>query len=112
MERNFDTVCRYGELRYNRREGPSKAKDLSCTYYYNHWKQVNIMALFEGEKRTLRGHDKPEVCWICIDEFGELSSIPARHLRMMDSICGFGFVPGVWEVMEQLLEWAEERNGK
>lgn len=109
-KKDFETVCRYGELNYKRREGPSRAKDYTQTYYWNHWQKCSIMALYEGEKRTLRGHDKPEVCWICIDQYGALHSIPSRHLRLMDQKCGFGFIPGVWEAMFDVLDWAEEQN--
>jgi hypothetical protein len=50
------------------------------------------MALYEGEKRTLRGHDKPEVCWICIHGDGSVSSVPSRYFRtFMIEKKGFGF---------------------
>lgn len=37
----------------------------------------------------MRGHDKPEVCWVCIDYNGKLYSIPSRTIRSSPMICGF-----------------------
>lgn len=87
----FEDVCEYAKnAGFAPRGEESKAKDYTQTYWHNPWAHFNIMVLYEGEKRTLRGHEKPEVCWICIDCFGNIMSIPSRHIRMMDSICGFG----------------------
>ena len=109
-ERNFETVCKYANLRYKPRQGESRATDMSHKYFYNHWKHTRIMVLYEGDKRILKGHDTAEVCWICINEYGGVDSIPARHLRMMEEKPGFSFVNGVWSEMISLLEWYYNRQ--
>lgn len=87
----FEDVCEYAKsVGFAPRGEESRAKDYTQTYWHNPWGHFNLMVLYEGEKRILRGHDKPEVCWICIDGFGEVMSIPSRHIRMMNNICGFG----------------------
>ena len=78
----FDDVVKYAEaLGWKHREGPSRAKDYTMTFWHSGWNGETIMALYEGEKRTLRGKDKPEVCWICIHGDGSVSSVPSRHLQ-------------------------------
>lgn len=78
----FEDVVRYAELCGKKhREEASRAKDMAgliLNYPYN---SKTIMVLYEGERRTVRGHDKPEVCWICVCPDGSLISVPARNLR-------------------------------
>ena len=90
----FANVCRYAEIcgRSHRQEA-SRAKDMAQLYLYMPWGNKTIMVLYEGERRVVRGHDKPEVCWICVGPDAELMSIPSRTLRMMTPRPGFGF----WE---------------
>lgn len=90
----FEDVCRYAEkIGCLHREGPSKATDYTQHYFRNHWINQSIMVLYEAPRRTLKGHDKPEVCWWCISSDGRIHSIPSRHLRMMDEIRGMS----IWE---------------
>lgn len=74
---------------FTKREGKSRAKDLQGKMYRFYGK--DLLVLYEGDKRVLRGHDKPEVCWICIDCFGCVQSIAARHLRHCDPCSSFCF---------------------
>lgn len=93
MEITFDMLCEYAkELGFKPRpiEENSKAKDITQTYYKMPWNGQNIMTLYEGEKRTLRGRDVPEVCWICINSSGDVMSIPSRTIRQMTTLRGFG----------------------
>lgn len=86
----FTDVCHYAELSgCPHREEPSKAKDLTQTYYWNPWKRRYIMVLYEAPRRILRGGTKPEVCWWCIDADGTLYNEASRNIRMMDSAKGF-----------------------
>lgn len=85
----FEDVCLYAEkLGCGHREGPSKAKNVAGQFFYNHWTHRIIMPLYEGPKRTIKGKNKPEVCWWCLDSAGNVSSVPSRYLRMMDAAKG------------------------
>ena len=78
----FDDVVGYAEgLGWEHRGEPSKAKDYTMTFWYSGWSHETIMALYEGEKRTLRGKKNPEVCWICLHSDGSVSSVPSRYFR-------------------------------
>lgn len=111
-KRDFETVCAYAELKYDRRTGRSRAKNMAGFFFTNPWANDNKqhMVLFEGEKRIARGRTEPEVYWIVIDETGRVRRMPARNIRQMTPIPGFTFIPGVWEAMFDVLEWAEDRN--
>lgn len=86
----FEQVVEYAEkVGCEHRGEPSRATNYTQHYFRNHWMQMNMMVLYEAPRRTLKGHDKPEVCWWCITPNGHLHSIPSRHLRMMDEIRGF-----------------------
>lgn len=93
FEMTFELVCEYARQAFPPREGESKAKDYTQTYWDLPYGGRRVMALYEGEKRTLRGHDKPEVCWICIDEYAGVFSVPSRYIRKADAVKGFGFFP-------------------
>lgn len=85
----FNQIVKYAEgLGYEHREGPSRAKDYT-QYYFRQYGQI-YMVLYEGPRRVIRGHSKPEVCWWCIDHSGNIISLPARSIRTSDCICGFG----------------------
>lgn len=85
----FKQLCDYAMAKgYTPRQDPSKAKDYT-QYYFAMYNQI-YMALYQGERRIIRGHDKPEVCWICIDYNGKLYSIPSRTIRSSPMLCGFG----------------------
>lgn len=100
----FEEIIEYAEIMgFAHREGPSRAKNYSHLYFYNHWVHESIMVLYEGERRTLRGHDKPEVCWICVNYRGQVMSVPSRHLRLMDSMCGFGLSDQGFAAIKQTL---------
>lgn len=88
----FDEIVKYAEsLGWKHRGEPSRAKDYTKTFWQTPYGEV-IMALYEGERRTLRGHDKPEVCWICIHSDGSVSSLPSRYFqRYMTEKRGFRF---------------------
>lgn len=78
----FDDVVKYAEgLGWEHRKEPSRARDYTMTFWHSGWNGETIMALYEGEKRTLRGKDKPEVCWVCIHGDGSVSSVPSRHFQ-------------------------------
>ena len=84
-ELTFEDVIHYAEkIGCLHRGEPSKATDYTHRYFYNHWIRQYMMALYEAPKRTLRGHDKPEVCWWCLSSDGHIQNVPSRHLRMMD----------------------------
>lgn len=89
----FEDVIKYAEaLGYEHRGEPSRAKDYTMTYWFSNWTNEVIMVLYEGKKRTLRGKDKPEVCWICIHGDGSVSSVPSRYFRTcMIERRGFSF---------------------
>lgn len=93
MTMTFDLVCDYAKQYYKPRpaEENSRAKDMTQTYWIRPWDNAKLMVLYEGERRQLKGRDKPEVCWICVDEYGNLTSTPSRHFRLMGCSCGFGF---------------------
>lgn len=100
----FEDVVRYAELCGKaHRSDSSRAKDMSQLLLHNPYNNQNIMVLYEGERRTPRGHDKPEVCWICISPDGSLSSVPSRVLRQMGPSRGFGFWPKGREKLERVL---------
>lgn len=85
----FPQIIRYAEAKgYEHRGEPSRAKDYT-QYYFTQYGQI-YMALYEGPRRILRGHDKPEVCWWCIDHNGKIVSLPSRSIRTSDYISGFG----------------------
>lgn len=108
-ERTFETVCKYALLKYPKREGRSKAQDLSHTYFINPWANdgKHHMVLYEGEKQIARGKTEPEVYWVVIDEEGRVRKMPARNIRQMTRIPGFAFINGVWEAMDEVLDWVE-----
>lgn len=84
----FNVLCKYAqEMGYTPRTEPNRAKDYT-QYYFAMYNQT-YMSLYQGERRTLRGHDKPEVCWVCIDYNGRLHSVPSRHIRTATMIRGF-----------------------
>lgn len=89
----FDKICKAATLYYPPREDASKSHDWAGFIYTNVWSDSDMryIVLYEGEKRTLRGHDKPEVCWIVIGENGQLQSVASRHLRKMRPADGFYF---------------------
>ena len=93
MEMTFELVCDYAKQYFAPRpaEEKSRAKNMTQTYWKTPWGYEKIMVLYEGERRQLKGRNKPEVCWICVDEYGNLKSYPSRYFRMMESRCGFGF---------------------
>lgn len=93
FEMTFELVCEYAKEAFPPRTDLSKAKDYTKTYWDLPYSGRRVMALYEGEKRTLRGHDKPEVCWICVDEYAGVFSVPSRYIRQADMVCGFGFNP-------------------
>ena len=85
---SFPLLCRYAQaMGYTARTEPNSAKDYT-QHYFTMYNQI-YMALYQGERRTLRGHDKPEVCWVCIDYNGELHSVPSRQIRTSTTIRGF-----------------------
>ena len=85
----FTDVCHYAELSgCPHREDPSKAKDLTQTYYWNPWRRRYVMVLYEGPRRILRGGTKPEVCWWVIDGDGNLWSEASRNIRLMEPAKG------------------------
>ena len=92
MKLTFDDVCHYAEwLGFKHRGEPSKSYDWTQTYFWNGWRNCHMMVLYEGEKRIVKGHTQPEVCWVCIDPNGKVLSVPSRHLRKMEQVKGFGF---------------------
>lgn len=93
MEMTYELVEEYAKQERSPRTDVSRAKDMSHTFWELPWNGMNIMVLYEGERRTLRGHQKPEVCWICVNEYGDILSIAARHIRQANYKCGFGFNP-------------------
>lgn len=77
----FEDVIKYAEaLGWEHRGEPSRAKDYTMTYWQTPHGET-IMSLYEGERRTLRGKVKPEVCWICIHGDGSVSSVPSRYFQ-------------------------------
>ena len=85
----FEDVCIYAEkLGCAHREGVSKAKNHAGQFFYNHWTHRIIMPLYEGPKRAIKGKEKPEVCWWCLDSAGNISNVPSRYLRIMDAAKG------------------------
>jgi hypothetical protein len=105
--KKFELLCEFARLRgFAPRQGPSRATNHAGTFRYNHWSHATIMPLYEGEQRTLKGKEKPEVCWVCIDEYGGIASVPARHLRMMDKKPGFGFIMSeTWERIKDFIDY-------
>ena len=78
----FEEIVYYAEQNgYEHRGEPSRAKDFTFTFWMSPWSGEVIMVLYEGERRILRGHETPEVCWICIYPDGSVGSIPSRYLR-------------------------------
>lgn len=77
----FEEAIRYAELLgYEHRGEPSRAKDYTYTFWQTpHYDK--LMVLYEGKKRILRGHNEPEVCWICLHQDGSVSSVPSRYFR-------------------------------
>lgn len=100
----FLDVCHYAELSgCPHREDPSRAKDLTQTYYWNPWRKRYIMVLYEAPRRILRGGTKPEVCWWCIDGDGNLSNEASRNIRLMDQAKGLGITDvGADKIMKVL----------
>lgn len=88
----FEDVCNYAEwLGFKHRGEPSKSHDWTQKYVWNGWLDRQMMVLYEGPKRIVRGHKEPEVCWICVTEDGRVLSVPSRHLRKMELLPGFAF---------------------
>lgn len=102
MERiEFYELCDYALLDRGyparAKEEKSRAKDM--TGQILNLFGSNYLVLYEGERRILRGHDKPEVCWICVSEDGKVTSIAARHLRKGTPVSGFA----LWEDFRNLM---------
>lgn len=70
-----------------RKDKSKRVKDMTGRMFVTFFQTVIV--LYEGEKRIVRGHDKPEVCWICMAEDGKIMSIPARQLRAATKATGF-----------------------
>ena len=105
----FEDVCEYAEkVGCPHREEASKAKDYTGKFFFNHWKNKNIMPLYEAPKRTLQGKDKPEVCWWCIDSAGNIDNVPSRHLRMMDEAKGLAIWDCGYETIMKTLNGIQE----
>lgn len=104
MERkiSFNTLCKYAQAKgYTARTEPNTAKDYT-KYYFTMYNQI-YMSLYQGERRTLRGHDKPEVCWICVDYNGQLCSVPSRQIRTSTMIRGFSLSERAKEEIAQYM---------
>lgn len=87
----FNDVCHYAELSgCSHREDPSRAKDLTQTYYWNPWRGTHIMVLYEAPRRILRGGTKEEVCWWCIDCDANIYNEASRNIRLMTPAKGLG----------------------
>lgn len=87
----FQDVCDYAEkIGCGHRQGVSRAKNYAGQFFYHHWLHRVVMALYEAPKRTIKGHNKPEVCWWCLDSAGNVHNVPSRHLRTMDVAKGLG----------------------
>lgn len=100
----FEDVVLYAEIQgFPHRGEPSKAKDLTMTFWFSPWQHVPLMVLYEAPKRLVRGQPKEEVCWICVDDNGSLYNIPSRHIRRMEYKCGFGFTDYGRRVVEDVL---------
>ena len=96
--KRFEIVISWAENQgYEHRPDPSRAKDLSGLYVRSPWANKNYLVLYEAPRRTLRGQDKPEVCWWVVDCFGEIHSEASRNIRRMELIRGFGFEKTVAE---------------
>lgn len=89
----FDEVCRAAQSIMPKRMTASKATDWTGYIYRNIWSDSDMryIVLYEAEKRIVKGHTQPEVCWAVIAESGQLFSVPARHLRRMEEKSGFAF---------------------
>lgn len=101
MNMTFEKVCKYAQQFYSPRMDKSRSKDITQTFWQYPW-GTKIMVLYEGQRRTLRGHDKPEVCWICIDNSGKVSSLASRNIRKMKQIAGFRFNKNVADMIKEL----------
>lgn len=110
MNLTFEEVVKYAEMKgYAHREDQSRAKDYTKTYWEYPWRpNTTIMALYEGEKRTLRGKKEPEVCWICISCYGDIMSVPSRHIRKMNAVRGFGFMPEISDHIKRTVNGYDE----
>ena len=105
----FRVLCDYAKSQgFAARNEESKAKDYT-QHYFSMYNQI-YMSLYEGEKRTLRGHDKPEVCWICIDYNGKISSIPSRTIRTATQIRGFGLSDTAKEDILDFMGYTRRHN--
>lgn len=89
----FNKICEIAQEMFPARTDKSHSKDMTGLIFVNSYSDSNMrwIVLYEGEKRILRGHDTPEVCWICIGENGQLQSMAARNLRKMKFVNGFCF---------------------
>lgn len=105
----FEDVCYYAELcGCEHREEPSKAKDYTGQFFKSPWANKTVMVLYEAPRRTLRGHDKPEVCWWVIDSFGIMENVPARHIRMMTPARGLSIADVGYEKIFKILNKIQE----
>ena len=105
----FEDVILYAEkVGCEHRPDESKAKDYSHQYFYNPWGNMPLMVVYEAPKRTLRGHEKPEVCWWCIDPYGRFHSVPSRHLRMMEQRPGFPLYEEGYDLMIRTMNNIQE----
>ena len=106
----FNDVCHYAELSgCPHREEPSRAKDLTQTYYWNPWRKRYIMVLYEAPRRILRGGTKPEVCWWCIDSDANISNEASRNIRLMEPAKGIGMSKeGVDKILTKINNYKAE----
>lgn len=106
----FTDVCHYAELSgCLHREDPSRAKDLTQTYYWNPWRRRYIMVLYEAPRRVLRGGTKAEVCWWCIDGDANISNEASRNLRLMTPAKGIGISDmGYEKIMKTINGYMED----
>ena len=105
----FRILCEYAKDKgFAARNEESKAKDYT-QHYFCMYNQI-YMALYEGERRIVRGHDKPEVCWICIDYNGDLHSIPSRTIRTSTQLRGFGLYGPAKEKILEYMGYTRKHN--
>ena len=108
----FKDICAYvkaqGEKYKEREKKDTRVKDMTGNKY-KFYDGSNLIVLYEGEKRTFRGHLKPQVNWVCISETGHIVTLQSEVLKKLHEVYYFSFCDSVRRTINK---WLNEHQSK
>ena len=105
----FEELCEFvkANSKYEERQKKdTRVKDLTGNLYY-FYDTTKMIVLYEGEKRTFRGHLKPQVNWVGITESGKIVNFQAELLRKFNEAYSFELWAGA---REKVIKWLESEQ--